>query len=396
MSGRGVRLTPGYILKTIQSDQFQRVYGKLLKLRAKRFIGMTINKKFTGYGYYLGKIERVSDDDRHVVLFQVSYKDGYTEQLPLSSVWKLMYPTPPPKLVVQLLEKVFSEGYPAGTGAAKAKGQTKRPSTPASKRSMPKGEAVTPAPKDPGCSLSEYEVARLQNIQRNKAVMATLGLSSAKAEIQATVRRAHHARRAVVFGRSALRRKRKLERVASTKPRRSSRAKGRPAEYGKETLDTFFDSLAASPYPKKKKRQKRREVKKREAVQLNEEQRKNLSAFKMEEFEEFLRTVPHGRKGVPISQPNARTVIRQVKLMVSGAGVGYHHWPGDVFWRKGKPVTMQEDFDRLKDEAYEMEQTYGRDLGNGWLLNHPLQKLQNFQRYVFARSKETKKGSRDV
>ena len=53
----------------------------------------------------------------------------------------------------------------------------------------------------------------------------------------------------------------------------------------------------------------------------------------MEEFEEFLRTVPHGRKGVPISQANARTVIRQVKLMVSGAGVGYHHWPSDIFWR---------------------------------------------------------------
>ena len=107
MSGRGVRLTPGYILKTIQSDQFQRVYGKLLKLRAKRFIGMTINKKFTGYGYYLGKIERVSDDDRHVVLFQVSYKDGYTEQLPLSSVWKLMSPTPPPNSWFNCSKKCF-------------------------------------------------------------------------------------------------------------------------------------------------------------------------------------------------------------------------------------------------------------------------------------------------
>ena len=71
----------------------------------------------------------------------------------------------------------------------------------------------------------------------------------------------------------------------------------------------------------------------------------------MEEFEEFLRTVPHGRKGVPISQANARTVIRQVKLMVSGAGVGYHHWPSDIFWRKGQPVSLEEDFDELKEEG---------------------------------------------
>ena len=105
----------------------------------------------------------------------------------------------------------------------------------------------------------------------------------------------------------------------------------------------------------------------------------------MEEFEEFLRTVPHGRKGVPISPANARTVVRQVKLMVSGAGVGYHHWPSHIFWRKGEPVTLHEDFDELKDEAIEMENRYGRDLGNGWLLNHPLQKLQNFQNYLYAK-----------
>ena len=108
----------------------------------------------------------------------------------------------------------------------------------------------------------------------------------------------------------------------------------------------------------------------------------------MEEFEEFLRTVPHGRKGVPISQANARTVIRQVKLMVSGAGVGYHHWPSDIFWRKGQPVTLEEDFDVLKEEAIQMENDYGRDLGNGWLLNHPLQKLQNFQNYQYAKQNQ--------
>ena len=79
----------------------------------------------------------------------------------------------------------------------------------------------------------------------------------------------------------------------------------------------------------------------------------------MEEFEEFLRTVPHGRKGIPISSANARTVVRQVKLMVSGAGVGYHHWPSDVFWRKGQPIKLNEDFDRLKDEAVQMVQSSG-------------------------------------
>ena len=131
-------------------------------------------------------------------------------------------------------------------------------------------------------------------------------------------------------------------------------------------------------FQKRSKAQRKRDVE-----PLTEEQRNNLQEFNMEEFEEFLRTVPHGRKGIPISSANARTVIRQVKLMVSGAGVGYHHWPSDVFWRKGQPIKLNEDFDRLKDEAVEMENRYGRDLGNGWLLNHPLQKLQNFQNYLY-------------
>ena len=131
-------------------------------------------------------------------------------------------------------------------------------------------------------------------------------------------------------------------------------------------------------FQKRSKAQRKRDVE-----PLSEEQRNNLQEFNMEEFEEFLRTVPHGRKGIPISSANARTVIRQVKLMVSGAGVGYHHWPSDVFWRKGQPIKLNEDFDRLKDEAVEMENRYGRDLGNGWLLNHPLQKLQNFQNYLY-------------
>ena len=131
-------------------------------------------------------------------------------------------------------------------------------------------------------------------------------------------------------------------------------------------------------FQKRSKAQRKRDVE-----PLTEEQRNNLQEFNMEEFEEFLRTVPHGRKGIPISSANARTVVRQVKLMVSGAGVGYHHWPSDVFWRKGQPIKLNEDFDRLKDEAVEMENRHGRDLGNGWLLNHPLQKLQNFQNYLY-------------
>ena len=70
--------------------------------------------------------------------------------------------------------------------------------------------------------------------------------------------------------------------------------------------------------------------------------------------------------------------------LVTGVGVDYHHWPAGVVFRKGEPVTLQDDLAEIKEEAKDFEAQHGRDLGNGWLLNHPLQKMILFRDHLAA------------
>ena len=70
--------------------------------------------------------------------------------------------------------------------------------------------------------------------------------------------------------------------------------------------------------------------------------------------------------------------------LVTGVGVDYHHWPAGVVFRKGEPVTLQDDLVQIKEDAKEFEAEHGRDLGNGWLLNHPLQKMILFRDHLAA------------
>ena len=46
-----------------------------------------------------------------------------------------------------------------------------------------------------------------------------------------------------------------------------------------------------------------------------------------------------------------------------------------------QPITLGSDFVALFYEAVRYENKYGRDLGNGWLLRHPLTKLSCYQVY---------------
>ena len=77
-------------------------------------------------------------------------------------------------------------------------------------------------------------------------------------------------------------------------------------------------------------------------------------------------------------------ISTQVTKLVTGVGVDYHHWPAGVVFRKGEPVTLQDDLAQIKEEAKDFEAQHGRDLGNGWLLNHPLQKMILFRDHLAA------------
>ena len=232
---------------------------------------------------------------------------------------------------------------------------------------------------------SAYEKARARRIAQNQRELALLkaGMDKVRNSLQGAV--------------VATKKRKQAERQANAKPRkrrakarpedlrRSSRARGAAPEYGKEKLDEFFNDgeYAAAMQARKSAAPKKRRVRAREAAPLTAEQRAQLAKFDVDDFERFLLKVPHGRNCNPCSPANARTTLRQVKLLVSGAGVHYAHWPEDFYFRRGEPVTLAMDIGEIQDAANEIDRRPGyRDRGNGWLLNHPLQKLMNYQFYL--------------
>ena len=95
----------------------------------------------------------------------------------------------------------------------------------------------------------------------------------------------------------------------------------------------------------------------------------------LEELREFLKT--HH----PVSPDNLRNVLKQAGRLCSGEGVTYHHWPDHVVFGKNLQLTMHSDLQKLYEQACDYEDFYGRDLGNGWLLKHPIKKMIYFQDY---------------
>ncbi|CAH0376842.1 unnamed protein product [Pelagomonas calceolata] len=89
----------------------------------------------------------------------------------------------------------------------------------------------------------------------------------------------------------------------------------------------------------------------------------------------------------PVSEQNRRSVIRQVRKLVSGEGVTYSYWPEGRVFRKDEPVTMQSDISAIIEDARDYEDQYGEDRGHGWLLNHPLRKLLFYQHYLDTKAR---------
>ena len=94
-----------------------------------------------------------------------------------------------------------------------------------------------------------------------------------------------------------------------------------------------------------------------------------------------------------LSNQNHRSVLRQVEKLCSGAGVTYHRWPGQIYFCKGERLALSWDMNALYDRAVEYENEYGRDLGNGWLLRHPIKKIHNFQHFLLEQLEEKDTGS---
>eukprot|EP00980_Cylindrotheca_fusiformis_P023261 scaffold10302_cov118-Cylindrotheca_fusiformis.AAC.4 len=107
----------------------------------------------------------------------------------------------------------------------------------------------------------------------------------------------------------------------------------------------------------------------------------------LEEMDYFLQHVPHGRNQSTCSGKNTKMVIRQVRKLATGKGVGYQHWPDDVKFMENKRVTLEDNFEELGTLAKVYEVKYGQDKGHGWLLGHPLKKMACFKEYLDRKKK---------
>ena len=134
----------------------------------------------------------------------------------------------------------------------------------------------------------------------------------------------------------------------------------------------------------------RRNIQHQPAVLTNEQRASLLPGPDWwHDMDHFLRTIPHGRTNRPSSSDNARHVMKQVALLVSGSGVTYHHWSAGVCFKNRVQVSLTDDLDALYEEAQAFQNKHGHDLGNGWLLLHPIKKLKLFQEYYFDRINKT-------
>jgi hypothetical protein len=159
--------------------------------------------------------------------------------------------------------------------------------------------------------------------------------------------------------------------------RSSRRMRQSPPEY--KGVDLFFEDR---PRPSKKIKLSRpkRTVAKEALSDEDYEKLRNVPDW-LEDMEEWLRTVPHGHGNKVVSQDNAASVMRQVRKLVSGVGITYHHWSEGTYFKRGKNIHLDTKMEELYAEAVKMEQKHGKDLGNGWLLRHPIRKMELYQDY---------------
>jgi hypothetical protein len=101
-------------------------------------------------------------------------------------------------------------------------------------------------------------------------------------------------------------------------------------------------------------------------------------AVLLSKFERYLNRVE------ALSEQNVRSVLRQVKKLMAGTPITYHHWRDSVAFvargtastknktaaastREAAGVNLGTDFESLYEQACDFEDEHGRDLGNGAL-----------------------------
>jgi len=104
--------------------------------------------------------------------------------------------------------------------------------------------------------------------------------------------------------------------------------------------------------------------------------------IELPDFENWLRRIHKRSRGQPISNANARSVMNRVNDLILGRGIQYKNWPDGIKFHENHFVDLGTDFVDLLQQAKQFEKAFGEDKGHGWLLKHPIRKLQLYKEYI--------------
>ena len=100
----------------------------------------------------------------------------------------------------------------------------------------------------------------------------------------------------------------------------------------------------------------------------------------LKDLEYWLTNIHRGSRGNPLSKANINSVMRQVRKLVNGYGIKYEStWPEGTIFKHGIHISLAHDLAGMHQEAKDFEEEHGRDKGHGWLLQHPIKKLQLYK-----------------
>ncbi|GMH76073.1 hypothetical protein TrRE_jg7558 [Triparma retinervis] len=272
---------------------------------------------------------------------------------------------------------------------------------------MPKGKDAPFGYGEDGEPLTEYEKQRADRIARNNAYLESLGLKKNK-----------EALRAMSTTKKKKRKSAPKPRVAPGEERRSSRMKNKADDLVMLSYDVDDNGKAVKSQPEPTdygdgdyyEHKGRRFTGNRtisidpEDYELSAADAKKLAIArdKITDEARFLNKMTEFLRGPNnISEANCRTVMNQVQKLIRGDGITYasnaYGWEAEKFkgktyeyngvkyperwFMKGVKCDLGTDYVELLEHAVWCENTWGRDHGNGWLLNHPLKKLLIFQQF---------------
>ena len=289
----------------------------------------------------------------------------------------------------------------AAIRAAIGVGQQSAPPPPPPVTQPPPSSVTTPNTKAPTPNpegLSAYELQRLENIQANQRALEALGIVRSS-EALGLLRTPQKLDPEAKAQRARERHERMLE--AQANRRQSSRLAEQP-EGGAPKAKRYVDELeeldreeraeaAARELARKRQRLAAKQGGSggrgsRKAAQdslLSAEQRAAIA----EAYDEASGWLDEMRRHFTdkLSEPNLRNVMKQVTRLATGEGIP--HTFNGTFFRRGEPVTLDEDLVALRAAANRFLLPED-DPGHGWRLDHPIGKLGLFQTYLHAKQRK--------